>query len=641
MKSMKVRKIETRYLRSDFLIELIVSILAGLSAIIWTAIFTSETTILDVRTTLRSKYLQSRIDEAKKDEALDRRLAVITIPENVMVRYERSGDNRTTPRDYLAKLVETVAYYKPKVIALDYVFDHPAKPAEDKALIDAIRKAGNVIIGYEQLPTIHGYSTVITDTLRDFMEAASGAAYLNMVRDKDGLIRAYEFARDGDASFAHRIVAGYHALPHKTYNKNDDNHDQFMNVPVAARDFFRQRGIGGIYTEKSFLNYRLPLKQTFVIYDNSDDILKPFPNPVIAEKLRDRIVIIGDGTYKSDLHKTPFSDNDRADSPADTPGVLIQATAVQNLLNADLMTQIPGWLQFLIVVATGLIAFLISYWLRFLPAVYLTFAAIGLHWFVVFFAYLLWSVWIPVVSPTIVMFSVSLMTLVFRIALSEKDNLDAEDLLGPNVPQQVLERVEAQQYESLFESRAEDLVLLMIFPRHLPQATDGIAARRSAEFTNYYYETMRRVVFAADAAFNSLPDGVCLAFWNAPLKDEQAFAKAMSAVQEITDHLALINQKGRHMLPDFAGIAVSTVLHYGRATAGYLGATGDRRYSVYGKAVDEALALRPRFMNGEIFGHFATGAFKEGSSHQTGLSEQESSHEGLLLYKLKAYDTAV
>lgn len=588
---MKIRKIESRYLRSDFLIELIVSILAGLSAIIWTAIFTSETTILDVRTTLRAKYLQAGIEESKKFAALDQQVTVVTIPENVMIRYERSGDNRTTPRDYMAKLIDAIAYYKPKVIALDYVFDHPTKAGEDSVLLASMRKAGNVVIGYEQLPTIHGYSTVMTDNLKAFMEAALGVGYLNMVRDKDGLIRSYEFARDGDSSFAHRIVAAYAGIEHPRYKPAEDNLEPVLNVPPAARKHFSQRGLSRIYAEKSYLNYRLPLKQTFVIYDNSDDLLKPFPNPVIADKIRDRIVIIGDGTYKSDLHKTPFSDTDRADSPADTPGVLIQALAVRNLLNADLMTQASALLQLLLVLLTGLVAFVVSLRLRFLAAVGVIFALISVYWLAVFVAYHVWSLWLPVVSPTIGMFSVGLLLLVFRIALSEKDNLDGADLLAGNLPAHTLERCEAEEQQSIFTSREGEALLLIATAHNLLSGVATLSAPQQSDFINYYYAQMQKVVFAAHGGINRLPDGGFLAFWNLPLRDDAALVKARQCAADLADQLTLVNRKLHHHSANAQTVTLSLFLETGKVLAGYIGQENAREYIIVGETVSRALHL--------------------------------------------------
>jgi CHASE2 domain-containing sensor protein len=631
---MKVKKIESKYLKSDFLVELIVSVLAGLSGIIWMAIFTSETTILDIRTTMRSKYVQTGGPADKKTDLLDKNIVVVTIPENVMIRYERSGDNRITPRNYLAQLVDRVSYYKPRMIVLDYLFDHPSKKEEDTELLKSIKKAGNVITGYEQIPTIHGFSTVITDSLKEFMEASAGAGYLNMVRDKDNVIRYYEYSRDGDASLAHRVVAGYYGLPHKKYRLSEDNYEAVLNVPKESKVFFAKKGIEHIYAEKTMINYRAPLKESFVIYDNSDDLMKPFPNPVIADKIMGRIVIIGDGTYKSDLHKTPFSDTDKADSPADTPGVLIQAMAIKNLIDADFVTQTPAAVQFLLILAAALITFLISYYSRFMRAVYFTFIAMAVYWLIVFAGYIAWSWWMPIVSPSITMFIVCLFTLIFRIAFSEKDNIDADDNLTRNVPPRVIEKFEEDHPESIFTSKDEDLILLACWPKNIPSISADNTPAKINEFLNYYYRTIREVVFAFDGTFNRLPLSGVLAFWNAPLRDDKAAEKAVNAADEIIDHIELINQKGRRLFKNYRAISIDIILHSGRALVGYIGPEHYRDYTAIGDSVNDAFALAQHFAKDEVSGVIATSAFREKST-QDHFYEGTVLIENWTLYKVK------
>jgi CHASE2 domain-containing sensor protein len=86
---MRPKKIASRYLHSNFIIEFVVSIVAGLSAVIWSVLLSSESAMTDARFRLRAAL--SPTPQA------DTRIVVVEIPENVILRHGSPGGERTTP----------------------------------------------------------------------------------------------------------------------------------------------------------------------------------------------------------------------------------------------------------------------------------------------------------------------------------------------------------------------------------------------------------------------------------------------------------------------------------------------------------------------------------------------------------------
>src|SRR5262249_200078 len=64
---------------------------------------------------------------------------------------ERFGSGRVFQRDVLAKLVDTLAAGKPKVIGFHITYEDPdpTNPENDKKFAAAIRRAGNVVLGVQ------------------------------------------------------------------------------------------------------------------------------------------------------------------------------------------------------------------------------------------------------------------------------------------------------------------------------------------------------------------------------------------------------------------------------------------------------------------------------------------------------------
>ncbi|MCX7642747.1 MAG: CHASE2 domain-containing protein [Armatimonadetes bacterium] len=88
-----------------------------------------------------------------------------------------------TPRDYLAKLIDRISEYKPRVIAIDILLDHPTDPKVDLQLAEAIRRAGNVVLPYQ-------YRNGGPETLIPmFRKAAKATGFADVPSDPDAVTR--------------------------------------------------------------------------------------------------------------------------------------------------------------------------------------------------------------------------------------------------------------------------------------------------------------------------------------------------------------------------------------------------------------------------------------------------------------------
>lgn len=585
---MVIKKIELKYLRSSFIVELVVSVVAGLSAFFWQPFLSSETSFVDLRFKARSAYYSL----IHKDR-IDPHIVVVNVPENVHIRY---NNPELTPRDYLADLVTRINSKGPKVIGLDYIFDHPAP--EDDSLIRAIKDAGNVIIGYQRLPTIKGVATGITDTLVAYSGAARSLGFTNAGSDRDNIKRYYDFTIDAEPSFAHEVLSAYYGLePAKLI-------DTKILASREAGDFFKKRFSRkkAVYGSSADLNYyRDPIYDLFAIFD-SDDI-------EFASKswLEDKIVIIGDSGYNRDVHKTPFSPRDGGN---DTYGVLIQALAVKNYLDSSFIHKTPLFFKILIFLLSIMAASYVAYTFKFLKIMILLASLICAYLCLAIILFSIFSLLIPVTLCTSTLFFAALITLLFRIAFSEKDNIEAETVLHKNIPGLVIKKFQEHSAQSIFTPQEKEVIIIICLPKNIPCISGSNTSGKIIEFLNFYYKTIKEVIYAGEGSFNLIPLNGLLAFWNAPISIDNSYEKAFSTAKEILGRVELINHKGKDIFENFTNICMDVVIHQGSVLAGYYGPDDNKTYSIMGNAVNNTLLLAQTFGSDEKNWIVATKAVK-------------------------------
>ncbi len=88
-----------------------------------------------------------------------------------------------TPRDYLAKLIDHIAEYNPRVIAIDFLLDHPTDPKADRQLAESIRRAGNVVLPYQYR---NGGPKTLSPVFRN---AAKAIGFADVPSDPDAVTR--------------------------------------------------------------------------------------------------------------------------------------------------------------------------------------------------------------------------------------------------------------------------------------------------------------------------------------------------------------------------------------------------------------------------------------------------------------------
>lgn len=193
-------------------------------------------------------------------------------------------------RAHLSAVLEKIAAAKPRVIAIDILFDRASEPAKDEHLAQVLRAlAVPVVLAFDGSDTIRSFE-------REF-KSASGrpGGYADLATTGSDVTHVPPSIR-GQCSFAELTVA------------------QSMRRDCAPSKFYRR--IDWLLEPHDGSQTFLQIPSSYVL---------SHANPAF---LRGKIVLLGGQFRGVDRHATPTAKDD------DTPGIWIQAQIIQQILDA-------------------------------------------------------------------------------------------------------------------------------------------------------------------------------------------------------------------------------------------------------------------------------------------------------------------
>lgn len=287
----------------------------------------------------RTAHFAARPDAPRTD------ITVVTIDETSLDRYASLSP---VSRALQARLIAALEAAGAKAIGLDFLYDRPTVPDDDKALIATLKNSKiPIVIGSIDSRSVlrdRDPEQALAYQERFIAEAGQPAAHLYFVNAEDqGRFMI------GDQVIRHRMPPS----TEKPYRKS---------IAEALADAAKMRKSAPT-TKAELIDWqRKPASG-----------LEAHPVPVLRiaahdpgapaaalfgkgweDTVRDRIVLIGGAFGDRDRHLTPLSVSDRKP----VPGVLIHAQILAQLIDGREVKTLPLWLEAMLLVAAALLGWL-------------------------------------------------------------------------------------------------------------------------------------------------------------------------------------------------------------------------------------------------------------------------------------------
>lgn len=404
-------------------------------------------------------------------------------------------------------------------------------------------------------------------------KAAKTAGFINAMPDFDGVIRySPMLLRYKELIFPSLSLAAV---------------NRFLDEPelkILIADYRGEEAIEGIILG----NIRIPT-------DAWGRILIPFRGPpysstyisaadVLSGKvdnssIENKLVFIGSSaTAMGDLVATAMAPS--------FVGIEVHAHIASGILEGYLPYK-PVWERGVRVILVFCVGLLLSFILPFLgPIVSFLFTAIVVV-ILVYVDHYLWKefkIVFPIIFP---LFSILLLYIINQVAgylFESRRRRDLKSVFGQYVPPEYLDLMLKKSKEFGLEGEAKELTVLFADIRKFTTISEGFSPIELKEFLNAFLTPMTEVIFQRKGTIDKYVGDMIMAFWGAPLEDQNNAEHAIEAAFDMHKQLDDLNQQfAKKNIPEVhIGIGVNT----GSMNVGDMGSKYRKAYTVLGDAVN-------------------------------------------------------
>ena len=315
--------------------------------------------------------------------------------------------------------------------------------------------------------------------------------------------------------------------------------------------------------------------------EGKEQTLKP-------EFFKDKIIIVGStvtGVSSSgiqDLKSTPLFPYH--------PGVDIQATTIDNLLNNDFITKVSGRTNLYILLGVILLVLILTI---FFQDVYLTILTVLCIAMTYFFVAMFWfypeNISIDVAAPIIYLIATPLIIYTYRFFYERRKRGELQNVFGKLVSSDVMSELLKDSENVDLGGRREEITILFSDIRGFTALSEKLTAEEIGQILNEYFNKMEPVIKNNQGTLDKYIGDAIMAIFGAPVSYEDHALAAVKAALEMQKELLKLQERWEKQgKPTFKiGIGINT----GHCFVGKVGSKAQIQYTAIGDAVNIASRL--------------------------------------------------
>lgn len=555
--------------------------------------------------------------ESGETELAEHKIVILDIDEKSLANEGRWPWSRHK----LAELVAVLSEYGAIVVAFDVVFSEPERnpvievnqhlrnhkidweiPKSWLEIADGDNnfsrhiKDMDVVLGYffqdqvniqvGQLPepgyrlTAQQKSSLVSITkpgyaanLNIFQQPAAGAGFVSTFADADGVIRRSPLViRHRDSlypSLSLATVMSYLFV----------SSIEIETLPLGSVEVMTSIAAGGQKARTDvngqvIIPYR-GIQHSFP-YISVTDVLQ---KKIDETDLEGAIVLVGTSAIGlADLRATPVG--------TQYPGVEVHANIIRSLLSGEFPYR-PEWEAGLTLSILVFLGALLSLWLPKLGPV----ASVMLSLFTLilivsgnFYSWHVFRLDLPIASTVLLIMTLTLLNLAYGYFRENASRRLLKGMFNQYVPQAHIERMLEDPEAYQFSGDSQELTVLFADIRSFTTISEHLSAADLKSMLNQYFTPITKIIFDNDGTIDKYVGDMVMAFWGAPIEDEQHARNgilAAIAMQKMTQKISAdFISRG---LPE---IKIGVGLNSGVMNVGDMGSSYRRAYTVLGDAVN-------------------------------------------------------
>lgn len=557
---MKKRNIRT--ILYSFVITLVLTLLVMLGVLDWP-----------------DQWMQDHLYQ--KPQYMSGEVLLFGIDENSLAKL---GPYNTWDRHIMARALEALnsdPEQKPAVVAIDTLYSMQTDPEADAHLAKAAEDLGCVVTataaaydsGWYEAPDgslqWDDYRIVQYEEPYAQLKAVTTQGHINAMYDNDGIMRhglLYIEPEQRVYSMAYQVVRKYLESRGEEFKAPQTNRRGQFYVAFTGRP--------KDYYDQSF----------------ADLVEGKIPPSYYAGK----IVYIG--PYAAGLQDAYFTPIDRAEAMY---GVEFQANEAQQFLVQNYPREISNRLQYIVLFVVCFGTGILFFRWKLIPSTVLCGALIGIPILIsvkVYDAgYILHPLWLPAGTLIIYLFTV---VVHYIQAARERQQITHtfERYVAPEIVQEILK--EGTGALSL-GGKLCDIAVLFVDVRGFTTMSERLEPEKVVYILNHYLTMASGCVEDNKGTLDKFVGDAMMAFWGAPLPQEDAVYNAVKTAQAIVDGAARVSDELKEEIGEEFRVGVG--VHFGPAIVGNMGAERHMDYTAIGDTVNTAARLEANAPGGTVY----------------------------------------
>ncbi|MCW8919590.1 MAG: adenylate/guanylate cyclase domain-containing protein [Gammaproteobacteria bacterium] len=570
-----------------------------------------------------------RLNLSLPEPTVDRRIVIIDIDEKSL----QEVGHWPWPRHIIAQLVDRLAAQGVAIIGFDIVFPEAERnsaeniievlrrePAteEQRTLIrslqqrldrfdnnlrfaDALR-GRDVVLGYvydfrEDTPVgllpapppiknLDAARQALTNTATNFtanipslQQATPYGGFFSLLTDRDGIIRrAPMLARIGDhiyPSLSVEILRLFQLVDEIEVHTALIGERQViegitigqLTIPTdsAARAVVPYRGGWGSFS-----------------YISATDVLNARAD---NERLEGAIALIGTTAHGLfDLRSTPVQ--------SIYPGVEVHANLIAGALDQRFASR-PEWANGVEFIATLALGLLIALLQPLLTPLRLILGSLFLSFALITFNFLIWQQMhfiLEMALPLLMLFTVSTFNLAYGFLHEARARRELKGMFGQYIPPQLVQEMSDHPEASYgFEGELREMTVMFSDIRNFTAISETLPAGQLKQLLNRFFSPMTRIIFEQHGTIDKYVGDMIMAFWGAPMHNEQHARHAVQAGLEMLRQAVQLDQQFQQ--EGLPALHIGIGINSGPMNVGDMGSEYRRAYTVLGDAVNQGSRL--------------------------------------------------
>jgi adenylate cyclase len=461
------------------------------------------------------------------------------------------------PRALHGRLLDLVSQARPAAIGLDILFAEPSLlgPDDDRALADAIARAGNVVLGAAFTITEGdlGQREDLNPPLPEIRAGAAAFGFVNLTTDRDAFVRSGALRRLHQDRVYESFTVRLHGVATRAGL-------EAKPLPASAASGINFRGPAGTYPIVPY--YR---------------VLRGEADP---EVFRNRVVLVGATTpILHDEFPTPFAGHTRM------PGVEIQANLLETLLQGRSIYRPAPPLAVALAAAGAVGATLIAAAMRATPALLVLVATVTLYTLVAYGAFVGADLWLDVVHGTVGAALGYGVTVIAALIREQREKRRLSRFFSPDVVRAIL----ATRREDALTGRRRRITVLFSDIRGFTTLSERLAPEEVVALLRGYLTAATAIVFRHGGSVDKYIGDAIMALYGAPFDQPDHAARAVRTALELQQCVETLSAqwaaRGGGSLRNGVGI------HTGDAVVGAIGSEQRLEFTAIGDTVNVASRL--------------------------------------------------